>query len=335
MTGLPIPSREIRLRSRPDGLPGPENFALADASAATPGPGEVQVRNLWMSVDPYMRGRMTMRKSYVPPFELDAPLQGGAIGEVVASDAEAFAPGDLVQSMMGWREAFTAPADALHKLPTLDLPPEAYLGVAGMPGLTAFVGLEKIVRLRAGDVAFVSAASGAVGAVACQLAKIRGATVIGSAGGPEKCAYLEEIGVDRVIDYKSAPDLAAALAKAAPDGIDVYFDNVGGTHLEAALECARPHARFALCGMISRYNAQDAKGPANIALAVMRSLRLEGFIVSDHLELMPGFVADMAAWIAAGQVRWRQSVDQGIENAPAAFIRLFTGDHIGKMLVSL
>ena len=216
MTASPIPSREIRLRSRPEGTPKPENFALAEASAPPPGPGEVQVRNRWMSVDPYMRGRMTTRKSYVPPFELDAPLQGGAIGEVVASETEAFAPGDLVQSMMGWREAFTAPAAELRKLPELGLPPEAYLGVAGLPGLTAFVGVDRIARVQAGEVVFVSAASGAVGSVACQLAKIRGATVIGSAGGPEKCAYLKGIGVDHVIDYKAAPDLTAALDKAAP-----------------------------------------------------------------------------------------------------------------------
>ena len=335
MTASPIPSREIRLRSRPEGTPKPENFALAEASAPPPGPGEVQVRNRWMSVDPYMRGRMTTRKSYVPPFELDQALQGGAVGEVVASEAEAFAPGDLVQSMMGWREAFTAPGAELRKLPELGLPPEAYLGVAGLPGLTALVGVDKIARVQAGEVVFVSAASGAVGSVACQLAKIRGATVIGSAGGPEKCAYLKEIGVDLVIDYKAALDLAAALDKAAPDGIDVYFDNVGGAHLEAALACAKPHARFALCGMISRYNDQEAPGPANISLAVTRSLRLEGYIVSDYFDLMPSFAADMAGWVAADRMKWRLSVDQGIASAPGAFIKLFTGDNIGKMLVRL
>ncbi len=335
MTASPIASREVRLRSRPDGRPEPENFVLAEASAAPPGPGEVQVRNRWMSVDPYMRGRMTTRKSYVPPFELDAPLQGGAVGEVVASGSEAFTPGDLVQSMFGWREAFTASDAGLRKLPDLGLPPEAYLGVAGLPGLTAYVGIDRIARVQAGDTVFVSAASGAVGSVACQLAKIRGATVIGSAGGQEKCAYLEEIGVDHIIDYKAAPDLTAALEAAGPDGIDVYFDNVGGAHLQAALQCSRVHARFALCGMISAYNTQDAPGPSNIGLAVTRSLRLEGFIVSEYFDLMPSFCGMMAEWVAGDQVKWRQSVDEGIEAAPAAFIKLFTGQNIGKMLVRL
>ncbi len=328
-------SREIRLRSRPAALPAPDDFELAEVPLAAPGPGEAQVRNLWMSVDPYMRGRMTLRKSYVPPFQIGEALQGGAVGEVVASNAEGLGAGDLVQSMLGWREAFNAPAAGLQKLPDLPLPPEAYLGVAGMPGLTAYVGLLEIANLKAGDVVFVSAASGAVGSVACQIARIKGATVIGSAGGAEKCAFLHEIGVEHVIDYKAQPDLIAALAHAAPDGIDVYFDNVGGAHLEAALECAKPFARFALCGMISGYNGGVASGPANIMLAVGRSLRLQGFIVSNYFNLMPGFQAEMASWIASGALRWRQTVEQGIERAPAAFIKLFSGENFGKMLVKL
>ncbi len=279
---------------------------------------------------------MSIEKSYVPPFELGQPLQGGAVGEIIASQADGFAPGDLVQSLFGWREAFKAlPSAGLHKLSALDLPPEAYLGVAGLPGLTAYVGMSRIAEVKAGDMVFVSAASGAVGSVACQIAKIKGATVIGSAGGLDKCAFLREIGCDHVIDYKAEPDLTAALTRAAPDGIDVYFDNVGGSHLEAALQCSKSYARFALCGMISRYNGEPTPGPANIPVAVGRSLRLQGFIVSHFFDLMPAFVADMAAWIGAGRMTWRQSVDEGIENAPAAFLKLFTGENFGKMLVKL
>ena len=327
-------SREVRLRSRPPGTPGPDDFELAEVALVPPGPDEVQVRNLWMSVDPYMRGRMTLRKSYVPPFQIGEALQGGAVGEVVASNAEGLAPGDLVQSMLGWREGFNAPAAGLQKLPDTALPPEAYLGVAGMPGLTAYVGLLEIAGVAPGEVVFVSAAAGAVGSVVCQLARIKGATVIGSAGGAEKCAYLRELGVEHVIDYKAEPDLKAALARAAPDGIDVYFDNVGGAHLEAALEASKTFARFALCGMISNYNSEPA-GPANIMIAVGRSLRLQGFIVSNYSRLMPAFQAEMAGWIASGAMRWRQTVEDGIEKAPAAFIKLFTGENFGKMLVKL
>lgn len=331
-------SREIRLKSRPEGMPTAANFEVAAVDVPAPGAGEVQVRNLFMSVDPYMRGRMTDRESYVPPFELGKAMQGGAVGEVVASENPDFKPGDLVSTMLGWREAFTAaPAAAmLQKIETHGLPPQAFLGVAGMPGLTAYVGLLKIALMKEGETVFVSAAAGAVGQVVCQIAKIKGGTVIGSAGGPEKCAYLKEIGVDHVIDYKVEKDLTAALAKAAPKGIDVYFDNVGGDHLEAALNAARPFARFALCGAIAQYNdAAPPPGPSNLMLAVGKNLRLEGFIVSYHFDMMAEFVKDMAGWIQAGKVTWRETIDEGIENAPGAFLKLFTGENMGKMLVKL
>ncbi len=329
-------SREIRLKSRPVGTPTAAAFDLASVEVPAPGPGEVQVRNLWMSVDPYMRGRMYDRPSYVPPFQIGEALQGGAIGEVTASNDPALKPGDIVSTMFGWREVFNAPAAALQKIDTHGLPPQAFLGVAGMPGLTAYVGLLKIAALKPGDVVFVSAAAGAVGSVVCQIAKIKGCTVIGSAGGDDKAAFLREIGVDHVIDYKKTPDLTQALAEAAPRGIDVYFENVGGAHLEAALNAARPFARFALCGMISQYNETgEAKGPGNIILAVGKSLRLEGFIVSNHFDMMPAFVKDMSGWIAEGKVKWRETVDVGVENAPAAFIKLFNGENLGKMLVKL
>jgi len=335
MTAAPIQSREVRLKSRPEGIPSVDDFAVASVTLDPPGRGQVQVRNRWMSVDPYMRGRMTTQKSYLPPFQIDAPLEGAAIGEVVASNFAGLQPGDLVQSMLGWREAFNAPGLVVQKLPGEDLPPEAYLGVAGLPGLTAYAGLVKVAGIKAGEVVFVSAAAGAVGSAACQIAKIYGATVIGSAGREDKCAFLREIGVDHVINYREQHDLTAALAEVAPNGIDVYFDNVGGAHLEAALANAKTFARFPLCGMISRYTAADARGPANILLANQKSLRLEGFMVSSYFHLMPEFVRIMAGWVGSGQVKSRQTVDEGIDQAPVALVKLFTGDNVGKMLVKL
>ena len=327
-------SREIRLRSRPAGDPQAENFSLEVVDLEAPELGEVQVRNVWMSVDPYMRGRMRDRPSYVPPFKLGEPLTEGAVGEVVCSSADEFRAGDMVLSMMGWREVFNAPAIALQKIDATRLPSEAYLGVAGLPGLTAYIGALEIARIKVGDIVFVSAAAGAVGLVVCQIAKIKGATVIGSAGGAEKCAFLREIGCDHVIDYRATLDLATALAQAAPEGLDVYFDNVGGAHLDAALIAAKSFARFALCGMISQYNNASG-GLHNIGLAVGKRLRLEGYIVSDHFDKMPTFTEQMATWIGEGRVKWRQTIDEGIEQAPAAFSKLFSGGNLGKMLVKL
>jgi len=329
-------SREIRLKSRPVGLPTADNFELATVTLPDPGPGEVQVRNTWMTVDPYMRGRMNDVKSYSPPFQLGEAMQGGAVGEVVASNDPALKPGDLVQSFFGWREAFNAPAAMVQKVETFGLPPQAFLGVAGMPGLTAYAGLLRVAALKDGDVVFVSAAAGAVGSVVCQIAKLKGHKVIGSAGGPEKTAFLrDELKVDVAIDYKAEP-IMPALERAAPQGIDVYFENVGGEHLEAALNSARPFGRFALCGMISMYNAtKPPAGPANIIQAVGKQLRLEGFIVSSHADLQPAFHKDLAAWHAAGKLKWRETVMEGIGKAPDAFLALFSGGNFGKMLVKL
>jgi len=282
-----------------------------------------------------MRGRMDEKLHHEPPFALGKPLEGGAVGEVVASNCDAYQPGDMVFSMLGWREAFTAPGEAIMmKLDTSQLPPEAYLGIAGVPGFAAYIGITQIAKLQAGDVIFISSAAGATGATACQIAKAIGATLIGSAGGAKKCEYLRELGVDCVIDYKATPDLTQALAAAAPNGIDVYFDNVGGEHLEAALEAAKWHASFVLCGMVTTYNGQTS-GPRNLALAVDKRLRLEGFIVTDHLHLLPEFLQTMGAWIAEGKVTWRQTVEEGLERAPAALTKLFTGENFGKMLVKL
>jgi NADPH-dependent curcumin reductase CurA len=331
-----LPSREIRLKQRPVGEPTPADFELAQADAREPGAGEVQVRNLYMSVDPYMRGRMWDRPSYVPPFQIGEPLQGGAVGEVVASGDETLKPGDLVMSMWGWREGFTAPAATVQKVDPHGLPPSALLGVAGMPGLTAYAGLLRIGAMKEGDTVFVSAAAGAVGSVVCQIAKIKGGTVIGSAGGTDKVAFLKEIGVDHAIDYRATPDLNAALAEAAPKGIDIYFENVGGAHLEAAINAARPFARFPMCGMISQYNATEpVPGPSNLIQIVGKSLRMEGFIVSNHFDMQPQFLRDMAEWIGSGRLKYRETVDEGVENAPGAFLKLFKGENFGKMLVKL
>jgi NADPH-dependent curcumin reductase CurA len=330
-----ISSREIRLKSRPSGAVGTEQFELATVAVGKPAPGEVQVRNLWMSVDPYMRPRMNDVKSYVPPFEVGKVLDGGALGEVIASEDAGFRPGDLVLSSFGWREVFNAPARTLRKLDTKGLPPQLFLSVAGMPGLTAYVGLLKIAALQPGDVVFVSAAAGAVGQVVCQIAKIKGHKVIGSAGGAQKVAWLKEIGVDEVIDYKAESNIRQALGRAAPEGIDVYFDNVGGAHLDAALVVAKPFGRFALCGAVSEYDSADRPGVRTMVVAVGKRLRLQGFIVLDHSSEMPAFLREMSQWIAEGRIKWQETVEHGIENAPLALLRLLKGENVGKMLVKL
>ena len=224
----------------------------------------------------------------------------------------------------------------MEKLDTLGLPPQAFLGVAGVTGLTAWGGLLKIAALKSGDVVFVSAAAGAVGSVACQIAKLKGNTVIGSAGGPNKCAFLRHIGVDHVIDYKATSNLTDALLRAAPNGIDVYFDNVGGNHLEAALAAANRFARFVLCGMISQYNTVGLpEGPRNIMFVVGKCIRLEGLDVANYFNVLPEFHRDLSGWIRDGKLVWKESIEQGIENAPTAFLKLFKGENFGKMLVKL
>jgi NADPH-dependent curcumin reductase CurA len=329
-------AREIRLKSRPVGLPQAENFELAEVTLPEPGAGEVLVRNMWMSVDPYMRGRMYDRPSYVPPFQIGQALQGGAIGRVAKSNDARFKPGDLVESMLGWREAFVAPASALNKLPATNVPPQAYLGVLGMPGMTAYTSFHRIGEPKAGDVVFVSGAGGAVGATVCQIAKIRGCTVVASAGSDAKLAWLKSVGVDQGINYKTCGSLLKAVQAAAPKGIDIYFDNVGGEHLEVAMEAARPFARFIECGMISIYNDTEPKpGPRNMAYIVGKRLKLQGFIVSDFMDMREQFLADMTQWVADGRMKWEETVENGVARAPQAFLNLFSGANTGKMLVKL
>ena len=328
--------REVRLKRRPVGMPQLGDFDVAEASLAAPGEGEVAVKNLFLSVDPYMRGRMYDRPSYVPPFELGKVMQGGAIGQVTASHDPKFAVGDIVSSMFGWRDAYVAKGEHIQKIETHGLPPQAFLGAAGMPGMTAYFGLLEVADgCKPGETVFVSAATGAVGQIVCQIAKLKGATVVGSAGGAEKVAYLKEIGCDEAIDYR-AGDINSALAKAAPKGIDVYFDNVGGDHLAAAMNAARPFARFAECGMIAQYNNEEpAPGPANMALIVGKRLKIRGFIVSDFAARQGEFAKDMAAWISSGQIKTRDTIDEGVDAMPGAFLKLFTGGNFGKMLVKV
>jgi NADPH-dependent curcumin reductase CurA len=330
-------SREIRLKRRPVGLPSEHDFELVGVPIPTPATGEVLVRNLYMSVDPYMRGRMIEQPSYVEPFQLGQALEGGCVGQVVQSQGSTFQVGDYVLGRKGWREYYVSNGADLTEIDPTLAPPQAYLGILGMPGLTAYVGLLDIGRPQAGNTVFVSAAAGAVGSVVCQIAKLKGCRVVGSAGSPAKVHWLQEVaGVDAAFNYQEVGSLTAELGRHCPQGIDVYFENVGGAHLEAALEHMNVRGRIVLCGMISQYNeAAPSSGPRNLRLAVRKRLTLTGFIVSDHVERQPQFYADMGAWIAAGKIKWQETIVNGIENAPKAFLGLFTGENMGKMLVRL
>jgi NADPH-dependent curcumin reductase CurA len=326
--------RAWHLMSRPQGTPTSDNFALKDFELPPLADGAIRVRNRWLSVDPYMRGRMNDVKSYVPAFQLDEPMDGGAVGEVVESKADGFAPGDLVQHMAGWRDEAIIAASMANKLPDLGAAPELYLGVLGVTGMTAYFGLLDAASAKGGDIVFVSAAAGAVGSVAVQIAKAKGMAVIGSAGGPEKCEFVRSLGAGQVIDYKAGPILKS-LAAAAPDGIDVYFDNVGGDHLDAALALARNNARFAICGMIEGYNKAEPQAYRFIMRIIAARIRLKGFIVFDYFPRMAEFYAAMGPWLASGAVKSRETVVEGLENMPDAFLGLFKGENTGKMLVKL
>jgi NADPH-dependent curcumin reductase CurA len=327
-------ARAWHLMSRPQGLPSRENFALKDIELPALGDGMIRVRNRWLSVDPYMRGRMNDVKSYVPPFQLDQPMEGGAVAEVVESKAEGFAPGDLVLHMAGWRDEAVVSARGATKLPSLGAEPQQFLGVLGVTGATAYFGLLDAAQAKQGDIVFVSAAAGAVGSVVVQIAKAKGMIVIGSAGGPEKCDFVRSLGADQVIDYRAGP-IVKSLAGAAPEGIDVYFDNVGGDHLDAALAVARDRARFAICGMIEGYNDPTPKTFRYIMRIIAARIRLQGFIVSDYLPRMGELYAEMGPWLASGAVKSRETVVEGLEAMPQAFLGLFSGANTGKMLVRL
>lgn len=328
-------SREIQLASRPSGMPVADNFTLVETTMAPLQDQEVLVRNLFMSVDPYMRGRMNAGKSYVPPFEIGKTLEGGAIGEVIESRAREFQPGDVVTSSFGWREYFIAAPAALQPVNREIRPLSIYLGALGMTGLTAWAGL-RLLEAKAGETIYISGAAGAVGSVAGQLAKIRGCRVIGSAGSTEKVAFLRaECGFDGAFNYKDGPVLEQ-LQRLAPDGIDLYFDNVGGEFLEAALALLRLHGRIIACGSISGYNAKTPlPGPTNLFNIITKRLTMKGLLVFDWLDQQNAFRKEVGTYFQAGRLKHRETVVEGIDQAVAAFLGLFQGQNIGKMIVKL
>lgn len=331
-------AREIHLVSRPQGMPTHANFMLLETTLPQPGPDQVLVKNLYLSVDPYMRGRMRENAVYAAAYEINAVMYGGAIGEVVKSNSKLFSPGDIVLNQCAWRDKFVADAGSLTRITPFDRKHLSwYLGTLGMPGMTAYVGLHKFGEPKPGETVFVSAASGAVGANVCQIARLKGCRVVGSVGSDAKARWLrEECGVDAVINYRTCDDLTGALAKAAPHGVDVYFENVGGDHLQAALANMNPFGRIVACGMIQTYNnSQPAPGPTNLMLIVGKKLRITGFIVSDHMDMHAQFMHDMLEWIEAGKIKNRETVVEGLENAVDAFLGLFSGKNFGKMVVKV
>jgi len=329
-------ARQIHLASRPQGWPTLDNFRHVDVELPELAEGQVLVRNTAMSVDPYMRGRMNDVKSYTPPFQIDRPLDGGAVGEVIASRSAERAVGDMVLHGLGWRSEAVVDAAATRVIDTSLAPADAYLGALGMTGLTAYAGLKAVAAVKEGDTVFISGAAGAVGSLAGQIAKKLGAArVIGSAGSAAKVAYLYELGFDAAFDYHDG-SVGEQLAAAAPDGIDVYFDNVGGEHLEAAITSMNRGGRIALCGAISLYNATEPpSAPRNLALAIGKEITLRGFIVGSYQHLAGEYAQQMGAWLVAGEVRFDQTTVVGLDNAPEAFLALLRGENTGKMIVSL
>jgi NADPH-dependent curcumin reductase CurA len=328
-------SREIRLVARPRGFPEEELFEVAETAIPDPAEGQVLIRNAFFSVDPYMRPRMNDVRSYVAPFTLGEAMTGGAVGRVVASRDARYAEGDWVLHYLGWREWALTDGAAVRRLDPEAAPVSTALGVLGMPGFTAWYGLFALGRPQEGDTVFVSGAAGAVGSAAGQMAAIAGCRVVGSAGSVEKLAWLRDLGFDGVFNYREQ-SAREALAELAPEGMDIYFDNVGGDHLEAAIGALRTYGRVVACGSISRYNdAEPSPGPRNMFLVVTKRLRIEGFIIRDHYDRFGEFVAEASAWVRDGRLRYRETVVDGIENAPKAFLGLLRGENIGKMLVKV
>ncbi|MDM7989382.1 NADP-dependent oxidoreductase [Arthrobacter sp. zg-Y877] len=335
MSSYPATGREIQLASRPEGWPTEQNFRLVEVPVPELQEGQVLVRNLHMSVDPYMRGRMNDAKSYVPPFQLDAPLEGGAVGEVVESRSPDHKPGDKVLHGLGWRDYAVLDGRRARVIDTDAAPASAYLGVLGMTGETAYAGLTKVAEFKEGDVVFVSGAAGAVGAVVGQIAKAMGAKkVIGSAGSAEKVQRLLDLGFDEAFNYHDGPVKDSLKKAAGADGIDVYFDNVGGEHLEAALSVMNKFGRIAMCGAISQYNDAPV-GPRNLAIAIGKEITLRGFLVGSYKQYADEFAALMTGWLQEGLVRYDETFVDGLENSPQAFIDLMKGANKGKMIVNL
>ena len=328
-------NQRIVLASRPDGWVKPENFRLEKTAMPPLQDGGVLVKNLWLSLDPYMRGRMNEGRSYAAKQEIGEVMIGGTVGEVVESKNPKFAAGDKVLGMLGWQQYGLSDGKGLNKIDASRVPMSAYLGVLGMPGVTAWVGLLDICQPKAGETVVVSAASGAVGSVVGQIARLKGCRAVGIAGGRQKCDYVvKELGFDACVDYKAGAlneDLKAAL----PKGIDCYFENVGGEILDAALRRMNPFSRIAVCGLISQYNATEPYGVKTFQSILANRIKVQGFIVSDRMELWAKALPELVGWVAAGKIKYRESVTQGLENAPRAFIGLLKGENFGKQLVKL
>ena len=329
-------NRHVILASRPVGVPTADDFKIEARPVPEPAAGQVLVRNLWMSVDPYMRGRMSDRKSYAPSFEVGKPMEGRAIGRVVKSNHPKLKEGAIVSSMLGWREYFASTGEGLS-LVDASLPLSAYLGVLGIPGFTGWYGLKQIGRPKSGETLVVSGAAGATGSLVVQMGKILGCRVVGTAGTDSKCAYVTgELGADAAINYKTAKDMFQALREACPKGIDIYFENVGGPLLDMVLRQVNPFARIPLCGMISQYNLDPPDpGPRYLFSMIGNRVHMQGFIISDHLSLYPEFLAEVGGWLKSGRIKREETIVEGIENAPTAFLGLFSGDNVGKMVVRL
>ena len=335
---MPVATREWQLAARPHGEPTPEDFRLVETERPDPTDGQVVVSMIAMSVDPYMRGRMRSGPSYAAAWEVGQTMSGGAVGRVIASRSPDVPEVALVLADAGWRDVAVLDAAHVRRLPsTPGIPPSYYLGVLGMPGLTAWAGLFRVADFREGDAVLVSGAAGAVGSLVGQFARLRGASsVVGSAGTPEKVEWLTgELGFTAAFDYHDGP-VADLLAAAAPDGIDVFFDNVGGAHLEAAIGALHEHGRVAMCGAISTYNAvSPPPGPRNMALCVGKRLTLRGFLVSDHADLRPEFQEAVSGWLGSGELVVRETVREGLDAAVPAFLDLLRGGNTGKMVVRL
>ena len=330
-------NRQIRLAARPDGMPKTSDFALAEEAVPEPGPGQALVRVLSLSLDPYMRGRMSAAKSYAAPVAIGGVMTGGAVGEVVRSEAAGLAPGDLVEGMFGWQEYALCTRGTARVLPASPYPPSYALGVLGMPGATAYFGLLEVGRPRPGDTVAVSAASGAVGAAVGQIAKIGGCRVVGTVGSDEKAAYITgELGFDAAINYRTANDLGAALDEACPDGVDVYFDNVGGPLTDAVMNRLAFKARVVVCGCIHHYNLTEPyMGPSHLRSILVNRARVEGFLVFDWLSRYGEAFARLTAWLDEGRMTYREHVIEGLENAPEGLGMLFEGRNFGKLVVKV
>jgi NADPH-dependent curcumin reductase len=326
---------QVLLASRPAGWVEESNFRIAESAVPEPKAGEVLVRNEWLSLDPYMRGRMSDAKSYAKAVEIGEVMTGGTAGQVIASKHPDFKVGDHVVGALGWQRYAVSDGKMLNKVDASRIPLSAFLGVVGMPGVTAWVGLLDLCAPNAGETVVVTAASGAVGSVVGQLAKIHGCRAVGIAGGPEKCRYvIDELGFDACIDYK-AGNLKTDLKAAVPDGIDCLFENVGGAIFDTLLTRMNPFSRIALCGLIADYNAAETYGLKNIRSVLVNRIKMQGFIVFDHLLRWPIAFNELAAHVASGRIKYRESVANGLENAPAAFIGLLQGKNFGKQLVKV